>query len=110
MGLQKSSVRIIARLGKYLGLGSNVAGTQCSCAIETVRNNDDQLWDMIKSQALTVEIILRIISSVRKPRRMDGCMDGIQSLINAITTTTENLQTVKYFVTQTSKPLHPDTV
>lgn len=70
----------------------------------------DQLWDMIKGQALTVEIIIRIISSVRKPRRMDICMDGIQSPINTIMTTTENLQNVKYFVAQTSKPLHPDTV
>lgn len=33
------AVRIITGLGKYLGLGSHVAGTQSSCVIETVRNN-----------------------------------------------------------------------
>lgn len=79
MGLHKPLLRIITRLGKYLGLGSHVAGTQCSCAIEIVRNNVCQLWDMVKSQALTVEIIIRINSSVRKPRRMDGWVGGWNS-------------------------------
>lgn len=81
MGLHKLLLRIITRLGKYLGLGSHVAGTQCSCAIEIVWNNVCQLWDMAKSQALTVEIIIRINSSVRKPRGwMDGWVVGIRGL------------------------------